>query len=153
MPTIWRGSTPPKNPPRSILWRAGYKQYRVPLLGECPKNPSALVYQLALLWEVAFCFSEFFLKTQRICPFHNEWFTSAPAHTALSVQQFLSKNGMTPTPNLPIHLISPWVTFFVSLDGKSPQRETFCQCRRGGKTKQNKTNPNNGRNIKRHQNW
>ena len=28
---------------------------------------------------------------QRVCPFHDGWFTSAPAHTGLSVQQFLTK--------------------------------------------------------------
>ena len=34
-----------------------------PLLGECYRNPSVSVYQLALFWEAASSFSEFFLKT------------------------------------------------------------------------------------------
>ena len=41
----------------------------------------------------------FFLKTQHICPFYDGWFTSIPAHTTLSVQQFWTKNSMTPMPH------------------------------------------------------
>ena len=41
-----------------------------------------------------------FLRTQCICPFH-EWFMNTSVHTALSVQQFLTKNGMTPVPHPP----------------------------------------------------
>ena len=56
----------------------------------------------------------------------------APAHTVLSVQQFLTNNSMTLVPNPPY---SPDLAvsdlFFVSLDEKSPQREMFCQCGRG----------------------
>ena len=33
---------------------------------------------------------------QCVCPFHDGGFTSAPAHTTLNVQQFLTKNGMRP---------------------------------------------------------
>ena len=33
--------------------------------------------------------------------FHDGWFTSAPAHTAPSVQQFWTKNGMTSVPQPP----------------------------------------------------
>ena len=37
----------------------------------------------------------------------------------LSIQQFLTQNGMTPMPHPPIHPISPQVTFiFVSPDEK-----------------------------------
>ena len=52
---------------------------------------------------------------------------SAPAHTALSVQQFLTKKGKTPCPTLPIHQILTQVTFFsfVFSDEKCPQRKRF----------------------------
>ena len=46
-----------------IFWRAGPLQYRLSLLVQCSRNPSVSVYQLALLWEAALGFSEFFLKT------------------------------------------------------------------------------------------
>ena len=82
---------------------------------------------------------------QHICSFCCGWFTSIPAHTTVSVQQFLTKNDITPGPALPIYQILPWAMFFVSPDEKSPQRETFCQCGRG-KTKK-------CRNTKKHQNW
>ena len=35
---------------------------------------------------------------QPVFSFHDGRFTSAPAHTTLSVQQFLTKNSMTPLP-------------------------------------------------------
>ena len=43
----------------------------------------------------------FWRPFQHVWPFHDGWFTSAPAHTVLSVQQFLTKNGMTPVPQPP----------------------------------------------------
>ena len=86
--------------------------------GGCSRNPSVPVYELALLWEAAFSSSEYFLKTQRICPFHDGWLTSAPAHTTLSVQ-FLTKIGMTPMPHPPYWL------FFVSPDEKVLQGKHF----------------------------
>ena len=43
----------------------------------------------------------FFEDSQRFCPFHDGWFTHTPAHTALSVQQFLTKSGMIPMPHPP----------------------------------------------------
>ena len=48
------------------------------------------------------------------CPLHDGWFMSIPVHTTLSVQQYLTKNGMTTMPSHPVyspHL--PWVTFFL----------------------------------------
>ena len=36
-----------------------------------------------------------------LCPFRDGSFTSTPAHTTLSVQQFLTKNDMTPMPHPP----------------------------------------------------
>ena len=76
----------------------------------------------------------FFLRLfQGIFPFHDEWFMSTPAHTDLSVQQFLTKNSMTPCdpPSLFTQSCPPWLCLFVSLDEKNSQRETFCQCGRG----------------------
>ena len=93
---------PHKN--RIIFWWAGpLWWYRLPPLGEYSRTPSVSVYQLALLWEAVFGFSEFFFGRlfQHICTFHDGWFTSTPAHTTLSVQQFLTKNGMTPMPHPP----------------------------------------------------
>ena len=67
------------------------------LLGECCRSPSLSVYQLVLLWEAVFGFSDFFLRLfQYLCPFHDGWFRSALAHSALSIQQILTKSSMTP---------------------------------------------------------
>ena len=105
------------------------------------------MYQLVLLWKAAFGFSEFFWRLfQCICPCHDGWFRSACAHTTLSVQQFLTKNGMIPMPPLSIfsqscpkrHLLFP------QIKKKSPQREMFCQYGKG-ETK-------NSRSTKTHQN-
>ena len=56
-------------------------------------------------------------------------FTSAPSHTTLSVQQFLTKCGMTPVPDPPYSAdLIPSDSFlcvFAQMK-KSPQRETFC---------------------------
>ena len=82
---------------------------------------------------------------QRTCPFHDGRFTSAPAHTALSAQQFVTKNVRPLCPTLPIHLISPWAIYRFP-DEKSLQGETFCWCGRGKKKKKS-------RSTKRHQNW
>ena len=121
--------------------------YRLPALGECSRNQSVSVHQLVVLWATVFGFSEFFLGLfQHVCPFHYGWFTSSPALIVLSVQQFLTKNDLTPCPTLPIHQISPWVTFFCCpVQKKSPQRETLCWCGRGG--------IKNDISTKRHQNW
>ena len=85
-----------------IFWRVGPLQNRLPPLSECSGNPSVSMYQLALLWEAAFLFSEFFWRLfQHVCSFHDGWFTLAPAHTVLSVEQFLTNNDMTPVPHPP----------------------------------------------------
>ena len=97
--------------PRIIFCRVG--------LGECSSNPPVSVYQLALVWEAVFSFSKFFWSPlQCVCPFRDGWFTNAPAHTTLSGQHFLTKNGVTPVPHLPY---SPGLTlrdYFVSPDEK-----------------------------------
>ena len=116
--------------------------------GECSRNPSVSAYQL-VLWEAALSFSEFCLKTlSRHLLDSGWWFTSTPAYTMLSVQQFLTKNSRTPGPHPPYSPYPALSDFiFVSLDKKkkSPQRETFCHCATG-ETK-------NSRITKRHQNW
>ena len=82
---------------------------------------------------------------QPICSFHDGWFTRAPAHTTLRVQEFLTKNGTTPAPYPPDSPdLVPSHFFFVPPDEKSPHRETFCQREISG-TK-------NGRSTKRYQN-
>ena len=78
-----RGGTPRTG---IIFWRAGPLQYWLPLLGECSRSPPAGVRQL---WEAVFG------------PLHDGWFTRAPAHTSLGIQQFLTKNSKTPMPHPP----------------------------------------------------
>ena len=100
---------------RMSFWRVGPLWYRLPT-GECSRNPSVSLYQVVLLWEAVFIFSEFFWRLfQCVCPFHDGWFMSIPAHTVLSAWQFLTKSGMTPMPRSPYSLdISP-SNFFVCL--------------------------------------
>ena len=114
---------------RPVVW------YRLPQLGECSRNPCVSVYQLALLWEAAFSFSDFFFWRlfERICPSHDVWFMITPAHTMLSVQQFLTKKR--PDPGAPPSLFTQshpnWLFLLWFSWMKSPHRETFCQCGRG----------------------
>ena len=67
---------------------------------------------------------------------------STPAHTTLSVQQFLTKNSMTPSP-MPYPPYKPDFDlsdfFCFPRLKKSPEREMFCQCG-GGETKNGKKN-------------
>ena len=48
-----------------------------------------------------------------VCPFHDGWFTSIPAHTALSVQEFLTQKSITSMPHPPYSPNLARVTFFV----------------------------------------
>ena len=59
---------------------------------------------------------------QHICPFHDGWFTSAPAHIALNVQQFWTKNSMTSIPLPPYSQISSQVTFSCFPEWKKPSK-------------------------------
>ena len=79
-----------------IFWRAGPLQYRLPPLGECSGIPSISVYQLVLLWEATFSFSEFVLKTQHVYTFRDGWFTNAPVRTVLGVQKVLTRKQHDP---------------------------------------------------------
>ena len=91
----------------------------------------------------------FFENSFNICPLHDGWFTSTPAHTALSVQQFLTKISMNPMPHplcspLCSFRISPWMTFFYFLRWKmSSKGKRFANVEevkpKKTKTKQNKT--------------
>ena len=54
---------------------------------------------------------------EHICPFRDGRSISTSAHTVLSVQKFLTKNGMTPVPTLLIHPILTQEMFFVCFPG------------------------------------
>ena len=121
--------------------------YGLPLLGEHSRDPSVAVCQLALLWEVLFSFSEFFLKTVSM---HFAQFMMGDLRAHLLTphcmfSSFWPKPAWSLRPTLPIHQVLPPATFFVSPDESSPQREVFCPWGRG-ETK-------NSRSTKRHQNW
>ena len=79
---------------------------------------------------------------EHFCPFHDGWLVSAFAHTTLSIQQFLTKNGMAPMLYPPC---SPDITLnaflFCFSNKKSPQKGKVCHCGRG--------EPKNGRGTKR----
>ena len=68
----------------------------------------------------------FFEDFQHICPFHGGCYMSAPAHTVLTVQQFLTKNGMTLMPHPPYSPNLVPSNYFPPMDEKGPERETFC---------------------------
>ena len=107
------------------------------LIGECSRNPTP-VYQLALLWEDAFSFSEFFCERvfQHVCPFHDGWFTN---------EGTCPKTAWPLCLTLPIHPITPQVTCFLFPQMKKVLKgKYFCWCGRG-ETK-------NSRSTKRHQN-
>ena len=112
------------------------------------QSPFVSVYQLALLWEAAFRFSEYFWRLfQHVCPFCDGWFTSIPAHIDLRVQQFLTKNSMTPVPHPPCSPTLASSQFFVCLFLRKKEvlkGKHFARCGR--------CEAKNGRSIKRHQN-
>ena len=83
---------------QNYLLEGGPLVDRLPQLGGCSRNPSVSLWQLALLWEAVLGFSDSFLKTQHMCPFHDGWLPRAPAHTLLSVQQFLPKMARLEAP-------------------------------------------------------
>ena len=107
------------------LWREGPLYYRLASLGECSKNLSVAVCQLALT-----CFSEVFWRLfQHVCSFHDGWFTSAPATTVLSVQQFLIKMAWHPHPISPQAVFWQVFFFFLMFPGtkRNPLKETFAE--------------------------
>ena len=89
----------------------------------------------------------FWRSCQCVCPFHEGWFTSAPAHTSLSAQQFWPKTAWPPCPTLPVHMFSPWVTFFcLSRRKKSTMGNILLMWKSWNKQTKN------GRHPKSHQN-
>ena len=55
----------------------------------------------------------------------NDWL-SAPAHTTLSIQQFLTEKGMTPVPHPPYSCdLSPEGLFVISPDEKALRGKRF----------------------------
>ena len=115
-----------------IFWRLGPLYYRLPLLSECSRTPSVSVYQLALLWESAFSFSECFFE-ESFNTFAHFMMGELQVHLPMLCwvsSSFLSKTW-PPCSTLPIHLISPQVTYFIFLDEKSPQSKAFYRCGRG----------------------
>ena len=87
----------PRNP-EITFWRVGAFVVESSPAREptCISVPAGIVMKVCL-WLSWFFFEDY----QHNCPFNDEWLTSAPAHTALSVQQFLTKNGMTSMPYPP----------------------------------------------------
>ena len=121
---IWR-----RIPPKTKLSSRGQDPCSTgPLLGECSRNPSVSVYHLALLWEAAFGFTELFFFWRRNAFSYfmmgDLWAHLPTPHWVFG--SFWRKMAGPPCPTLPIHPISPLVTFFVFLDEKSSQREMFC---------------------------
>ena len=113
---VYKGG-PPKKTELSSGWQApcniGF-HYITWVLDEYSGNPSVSVYQLALLWEAAFVFSELFLKNLSTRLPISWWVIykhTCPHHCAQGSEVFDWKMAWTPCPTLPIHPISPWVTF------------------------------------------
>ena len=106
----------PKKPRNYLLEGRPLEVQAFPLC-ECLRNPSLSVYQLVLLWDAALSFSEFFLETQCICPFHDGdlwmhlpmWFMN---HAEWVFSSFWPKMAWPPCPTLlPIYPISLQATF------------------------------------------
>ena len=117
-----------------------------------PRSPSVSVHQLVASWEVAVSFSEFFLKTQHVCPFlMGDLLTYLP--TLLWVfSSFRPENSMTPMPH---PLYSPDLALFLSdfslfpwmkkvLKGKcfadvEEMKQKMSEVSKGSKSKSSKT--------------
>ena len=84
------------------------------------------MYQLVLLSEAVFGFSELFLKTPCVCPFPDGLFMNTPAHTMECAAVF----DPHPLPSVFTDLVlSDFFCLIVCFPGgKNPQKETLCQC-------------------------
>ena len=103
-----------KHPRRRIIsWTIGFPNY-VSVLGTHPYQCASWRCCERLRSASVNFFWRFF---HHVCPFHNGGFTSAPAHTALSVQQFLTKNDMTPMAHPPYSPKLSLSNFFVCFPG------------------------------------
>ena len=145
MAQVWGGTQEKRNYPLE----GGALVVQASPLGECSRNPSVSVYQLALLCEAAFRFSEFFFLDSTRLPiswwviYEHTW-PHHPECSAVFDQKWHD-------PHAPLYLFIRsrpsdflFLFCFVFLYEISPQRETFCQCIRG-ETK-------NGRSTSRHWN-
>ena len=93
---------PPKNPELSSVGQVPCSTFRFPLLDECSRNSFASVYQLVLLWEAAFSFSEVFSKTFK--EFAHFMMGDLQAHLPTPCRVFSSfwpKNARTLVPHPP----------------------------------------------------
>ena len=109
-----------RDPPKMQLSSVGWVpySYRLPVLGECSWNSPVSVYQLALLWESAFGFSEFVWKILSMCLRISQWFIyecTCPHSTEHPVVFY--HIGITPMPYPPYlsnltqsnFLLFPWM--------------------------------------------
>ena len=127
------------------LWSVGPLQYRLPLLGECSRDASVSVYQLVVLWEAAFGFSEFFLKAFSMCLPISWWVIyerTCPHHTECSSVFDQTRQDPNAQPSLSTQSRTKKLIPQIK---NSPQKKPFCLCERG-ETK-------NCSSTKRHQNW
>ena len=114
-------------------------------LGECSRNPSVSVYQLALLWEAVWCLWIFFEDSFNMLAH----FLMGDLQVYLPTLHwvFISSWPKASCPTLPIHTISPWVTFTFPGWKKSSKGSVFLIQKRW-----NNNNNKNSRSTKRHQN-
>ena len=120
--------------PLNYLLEGRHHVNRLPPLGECSRNPPVSVYQLALLWEAAFSFSEFFLRPfQRLAISWWVIYKHTCPHCAECSAVFDQKWHDPRAPPAVFTQSGHQQLFclFVSLDERSPQRETFCWCKKG----------------------
>ena len=84
-------------------------------LGECSRNPSVSVYQLALLWEDAFSLSEYFEDYLNVFAHFvtDDLWVHLPTRSWVC-SSFQPKTPWPPCPTLPGHLVLPQVTFLFS---------------------------------------
>ena len=114
---------------KNSFWSMGPLQYRLLPLSECSRSASVSVCQLALLWEAAFGFSEFFeVSFNMFAHFMmgDLWVHLPTPHQVFST--FWPKNGKGPVPQpLPIYPVLPRAIFClsVSLDEKVLKRKLF----------------------------
>ena len=135
-----------------IFWRLGPFWYRLPPLGECSRNPSVSVYQLALLREAAFGFSEFLLKTLSVhlpiswCVIQKHTWPHCNECSAVFDQK---RHGPHSPPSL-FTLSCPERLFFVCFPRwkKSSKGNVLPMMKRWNRNKQT----NKGRSTKQHQN-
>ena len=81
---------------------------------------------------------------QHVCPFYDGWVTCAPTHSLQSIQQFLTKNGMTLVPHPPYSPNLALNNFYLFPRWKSPQRKRFANTE--------EVKQKNSRSTKRYQN-